>query len=201
MDDGMMRYGTDERHTEMRVGLTIISLREGDITEADVDAIVNAANTQLVLGGGVAGAIRERGGPAIQAECDRLAPVPTGDAVMTGAGRLRARHVIHAVGPMRGDGEEEALIAKATRSVLEVATANDLSSIAMVAISSGIFGVPKEICARAMLGALVTYLRETETPLRRVEFCLRGADTMAVFTAEMRRWRDRLETGRGGARQ
>lgn len=196
MDDGRTISDTDERHSELRVGLTIIQLAEGDITEADVDAIVNAANTQLVLGGGVAGAIRERGGPTIQQECDRLAPIHTGGAVMTGAGTLRARHVIHAAGPMMGDGNEEELIAQATRSILEVATANKLTSVAMVALSSGIYGVPMNISARAMLGALVSYLRENETTVRRVEFCLRGPDAMAIFMAELQRWRKQLEAHR-----
>ena len=200
MDDGMELCETDERHTEMRVERTIVSLHEGDITEADVDAIVNAANSHLVLGSGVAGAIREKGGPTIQAECDKLAPIPTGSAVMTGGGRLRARHVIHAVGPVAGDGDEAGLVGSATRSALAIATQNGLASVALPALSTGVFGVDKGVCARAMFEAIVTFVQQHETPVRRIELCLRGADTMQVFSAEMGRWRDVLEGAEGRSR-
>lgn len=190
--DEDLELAPPERNAELRVGLTLILLREGDITEANVDAIVNAANEQLVLGAGVAGAIRERGGPSIQQECDALGPIKVGEAVMTGGGKLTARHVIHAVGPRMGDGDEEAKLAAATRSVLRIATDNALTSLAVPALSTGIFGVPKDVCARAMLGAMVDSLQQVKTPLRQIEFCLFGADTLALFTEEMGRLRERI---------
>src|SRR4026209_1314172 len=95
------------QHALLVIDRTAIELVQGDLTEIAADAIVNAANRELVLGSGVAGAIRAKGGPEIQAECDRLSPIATGDAVMTGAGRLKARHVIHAVGPRWGGGHED----------------------------------------------------------------------------------------------
>ena len=95
-----------------------ISLRQGDLTDADADAIVNAANNQLMLGGGVAGAIRIKGGPAIQNECDRIGPIALGEAAITGAGRLRARHVIHAASMRLGESTSEANLRAATRNSL-----------------------------------------------------------------------------------
>jgi len=91
---------------ELQVNRTVLALVEGDLTEQDVDAVVNAANSALQLGGGVAGAIRRKGGPAIQQECDRLGGTPVGTAAITSGGRLKARHVIHAVGPRMGEGDD-----------------------------------------------------------------------------------------------
>jgi O-acetyl-ADP-ribose deacetylase (regulator of RNase III) len=196
MDEELMAIGPEDRHTDMRVGLTIISLREGDLTEADVDAIVNAANPQLQLGAGVAGAIRERGGPTIQEECNRIGTLKTGQAVMTGGGTLRARHVIHAVGPRKGEGDEERVLAETTRSALQVATAKGLASLALPAISTGVYGVDKATCARAMLGEVTRFLEAEKTTLRRIEFCLRGTESMQAFMAEMHRLRDQIEAKR-----
>jgi O-acetyl-ADP-ribose deacetylase (regulator of RNase III) len=98
-----------------------IRIVEGNIVFLDVEAVVNAANTQLKLGGGVAGAIRAHGGPSIQLECDRLAPIGVGQAVITGGGNLKAKSVIHAVGPVSGEGDEEAKLARATTSCLNLA--------------------------------------------------------------------------------
>ena len=99
---------SNTQHAVLVSDRTAIELVQGDLTEIAADAIVNAANRELVLGSGVAGAIRTKGGPEIQAECDLLGPIATGDAVMTGGGRLKARHVIHAVGPRwRGGHEDE----------------------------------------------------------------------------------------------
>ena len=127
---------------ECEIGNRILELRRTDITEQSVDAIVNAANAQLQLGAGVAGAIRSRGGPSIQRECDQIGGTSVGTAVMTGAGDLKAKHVIHAVGPRMGEGDEDAKLAAATRSSLEVAAGHRLRSIALPAISTGVFGFP-----------------------------------------------------------
>lgn len=116
----------------------------GDMTGERVDAIVNAANTRLAHGGGLAGAIVARGGSVIQEESDRLAPVATGDAAVTSAGALPCRWVIHAVGPIWGQGEEETSLRSAVRASLDRASELDADSIALPAISTGIFGYPKE---------------------------------------------------------
>ena len=121
------------------IGSSILELVQIDITELATDAIVNAANVQLVLGGGVAAAIRRKGGPAIQAECDQKAPTYVGGAVITTGGNLKAEYVIHAVGPRRGEGQEDAKLKSATLNALKTAEENQLKSIAFPAISTGIF--------------------------------------------------------------
>src|SRR5258706_7975447 len=131
-----------------------IELTKGDITALAVDAIVNAANEHLQLGSGVAGAIRRKGGPAIQRECDRVGHCPVGGAVVTGGGDLPARWVIHAVGPAwRGGGAgEEALLASAVRAALERAEEVGAKSVALPAIATGVFGFPLERAARIATG-------------------------------------------------
>ncbi|MGC9194873.1 MAG: macro domain-containing protein [Syntrophobacteraceae bacterium] len=113
-------------------------LLQGDITEQAVDAIVNAANSHLQLGGGVAGAIRTRGGPSIQEECNRIGPIGVGEAAVTGGGSLKASYVIHAVGPVNGEGDEEQKLRNAILNSLESATQKAVGSIAFPAISTGI---------------------------------------------------------------
>ena len=153
---------------------------EGDITDMDSDAIVNAANAQLVLGGGVAGAIRRKGGPRIQAECDEIGGTFVGGAVITTGGDLKARYVIHAVGPRMGEGNEEDKLRNATLNSLKVADENNLRSISFPAISTGIFGFPIERCAEIMLETTISYLKTT-TGLEKVVFCLFGRDSYDVF--------------------
>jgi len=162
------------------VGSTRVELVQGDITGLRVDAIVNAANAQLRLGGGVAGAIRCRGGPSIQQECDVVGGCPVGGAVATGAGDLPARRVIHAVGPRAGDGLVEAKLRSATLAAIHVAEREGLSSVAFPAISAGAFGVPLETVARAMLSAAVEHLRKGSR-LGLVVFCLFDAEALAAF--------------------
>lgn len=159
-------------------------LVQGDITELDVDAIVNAANSQLILGEGVAGAIRRKGGLEIQNECDRIGGTPVGAAVITGGGRLKARHVIHAVGPRMGEGNEDEKLRNATLSCLRVAEDNGLHSIAFPAISTGIFGFPLDRCARIMIGTTVGFLQQP-TQLSTVLFCLFSAHALEVFQTEI----------------
>jgi len=166
---------------EARIGGKILRLVEGDITEARVDAVVNAANEALVLGGGVAGAIRKKGGPAIQEECDRLAPIRTGEAVMTGAGELPARYVIHAVGPRGGQPAGERLLRDAVESSLRQAEVHHLHSVAFPALSTGIFGYPMEDCARTMTRAAVSWLREPAHDLREIQIILFDAPAFRAF--------------------
>lgn len=164
-------------------GITI-ELVQGDITNLDTDAIVNAANAQLVLGAGVAGAIRRKGGPTIQAECDAIGGCEVGDAVITTGGSLKARHVIHAVGPRMGEGGEAGKLAHAVRNSLRVAEENGLGSIALPAISTGVFDYPLEGCAEVMLRMIFDYTYETLAHLKRVIVCLFDAHAFGVFAAE-----------------
>lgn len=135
----------------------------GDLTEEPTDAIVNAANSQLAHGGGVAGAIVRKGGWSIQEESNRLAPVPVGEAVVTGAGRLPCRFVIHAVGPRWGEGQEEAKLRAAVRSALQRAEERGLRSVALPAISTGIFGYPKAEGCAVIAQECVAHLRAAKT--------------------------------------
>ncbi len=149
----------------IRIGRKKLGLRLGDITLADCDAIVNAANCHLQHGGGVAGAIVRRGGESIQKECNRIGYTPTGRAVISGAGALKARYVIHAVGPVWGEGDEDAKLKSAVLSALKLATEHAVESIAFPAISSGIFGFPLERCARILLCTMEKFLEEnTKAP-------------------------------------
>jgi O-acetyl-ADP-ribose deacetylase (regulator of RNase III) len=167
-----------------------ITIVEGNIVLLDVEAVVNAANSRLKLGGGVAGAIRTYGGPSIQEECDRLAPIAVGQAVMTGGGNLKARYVIHAVGPVNGEGDESAKLARATRSCLEIAREKKIRSIAFPAISTGIFGFPIRECSEIMLQTAIDFLSENEWP-REIVFCLYGQEPFSIFLETL----DRLRPG------
>ena len=172
---------------ELSVNDSVIELVQGDITELETDAIVNAANAKLQLGGGVAGAIRRKGGPAIQAECDRHGPIRVGEAAITTGGNLKARHVIHAVGPRMGtDRPEDELLASATRESLRLADEHGLKSIAFPAVSTGVFGYPIERCAAVMIETAIAHLKG-HTSLERVVFCLYTGAGYAVFEAELRK--------------
>jgi O-acetyl-ADP-ribose deacetylase (regulator of RNase III) len=165
---------------ELRINGHTLRLIQGDITALEVEAIVNPANSALVLGGGVAGAIRAKGGETIQAECDRIGSTPVGTAVMTTGGNLKADYVIHAVGPRWGEGDEEAKLAGAVGSALELASEKGLRSIALPAISTGIFGFPLGPAARITLRTVKEHLRG-ETALKEVILCLFGPESFEAF--------------------
>ncbi|MBC7263635.1 MAG: macro domain-containing protein [Chloroflexi bacterium] len=169
----------------------VIRVVKGDLTEERVDAIVNAANEHLAHGGGVAGAIVRKGGPEIQEESNRWVaqhgPVRTGTAAITGAGRLPARYIIHAVGPVWGTGDEKAKLASAVRSALQMAEDHRLASISMPGISSGIFGFPKDLCAEVMFDAVLEFLAEHPQTIREINFCNIDEQTAKVFAAEARK--------------
>lgn len=158
-----------------------IVLVQGDLTELAVDAIVNAANRQLQLGGGVAGAIRIKGGPGIQEECNRIGPIRTGEAAVTGGGNLRASYVIHAVGPMYGEGDDDAKLRNATLNSLARATEKGMKSIAFPAISTGIFGFPKDRCAQIMLKAATEFLKNENSSVAEIMFCLWSKEDLELF--------------------
>jgi O-acetyl-ADP-ribose deacetylase (regulator of RNase III) len=165
----------------VKVSNTIIELVQGDITELNTDAIVNAANSQLQHGGGVAWAIANKGGPSIQRESDKLRYCPVGNAVITTAGTLKAKYVIHAVGPRMGEGDEDAKLKNATLSALKLADKHKLKSIAFPAISTGIYKFPVYRCADIMLNATMEYCNK-ETDLQKVVYCLYDANTFKIFS-------------------
>jgi len=153
---------------------------EGNIVVLNVDAIVNAANKSLILGGGVAGAIRNLGGPSIQEECNAIGPIEVGEAVLTGAGTLNAEYVIHAVGPVYGEGDEDIKLANATLNSLKLAQEKTLKSIALPAISTGIFHFPIKRCAEIMIKIAMDFLRDNETP-QEIVLCLYGERAYTIF--------------------
>ncbi len=163
---------------------SILELVEGDITDIKVDAIVNAANTRLILGGGVAGAIARKGGPRIQEECNKIGGCSVGGAVITTGGNLKAKYVIHAVGPRMGEGEEDEKLKNATLNSLKLADRYSLKSIAFPAISTGIFGFPIKRAAKIMLDTTISYLKG-KTNIERVVFCLFGKDSFEVFRKQL----------------
>ncbi len=176
----------EQRKLSIQLEGTQLELVAGDITEIEVEAIVNAANEDLQLGAGVAGAIREKGGPSIQEECDRIGHTPVGTAVLTGGGGLKAQHVIHAVGPRMGEGEEDRKLQSAARACLALADRHGLHSIAMPAISTGVFGFPMSRCARILLTEVYRYL-QGGTKIERVVIVLWGDEAFETFKRELRR--------------
>ncbi|MFL6413996.1 MAG: macro domain-containing protein [Nitrososphaeraceae archaeon] len=173
----------------------ILRLVKGDITERNVDAIVNAANSYLKHGGGVAAAIVRKGGTIIQKESDKIITarglVPVGSAVITTAGKLPCKAVIHTVGPRMGEGNEDYKLRKAVRSSLILASEKGFKSISMPAISSGIFGFPKDRCAKILVEESKTFLQDsnndntstnnTISTLDIIEFCIFDNETLVCF--------------------
>ncbi len=169
---------------EVTIGYSKIKLIKGDITDLDTDVIVNAANAQLILGGGVAGAIRRKGGPKIQEECNEIGGTFVGGAVITTGGNLKAKRVIHAVGPRMGEGNEDEKLKNATLNSLKLMDEHELKNIAFPAISTGIFGYPIEKCAKIMISTAKEYLSR-ETQIEVVVFCLYSKPDFEVFKKEL----------------
>jgi O-acetyl-ADP-ribose deacetylase (regulator of RNase III) len=155
------------------VGTTRLEIRVADITTLALDAIVNAANTSLLGGGGVDGAIHRAAGPELLAQCRRVGRCPTGSAKITPGYRLKARHVIHAVGPVWRGGaqDEDALLASCYRVSLGLAAAQSLRSIAFPAISTGVYGFPADRAARIAVATVSTEITAAPSKLERVVFC------------------------------
>ncbi len=145
-----------------------IDIKLGDITEEKVDAIVNAANSNLKHGGGISGTIVRKGGEVIQKESDKMGYVPVGEAVITIAGKLDCRYVIHAVGPVWGEGKEGKKLKSAVLSALNLSTKKGLKIIFVPAISTGIFGFPKEKGTKIILETVINFLKKEETTLSEV---------------------------------
>ncbi|MDD5590733.1 MAG: O-acetyl-ADP-ribose deacetylase [Dehalococcoidales bacterium] len=178
----------ENRVTEVAVGSTRLHIIQGDITKQGTDAVVNAANSSLMGGGGVDGAIHRAGGPAILEECkeivSRQGRLPTGKAVITTGGNLRARYVIHTVGPVwRGGGKGEPdLLASAYQESLRLAVENKMHSISFPSISTGIYGYPVERAAEVAVGTAVTFLRQGPAALEEVVFVLFDNKTFAAYS-------------------
>ena len=169
---------------EILVNNSKIKLVQRDITELDADIIVNPANAQLILGGGVAGAIRRKGGPKIQEECNEIGGTFVGGAVITTGGNLKAKYVIHAVGPCIGEGDEDSKLTNAVLNSLKLMNERGLKTIAFPAISTGNFGYPIDRCAKIMIFVVKKYLAG-ETQIKEVIFCLYTNSDFEVFNKEL----------------
>jgi O-acetyl-ADP-ribose deacetylase (regulator of RNase III) len=169
-----------------RAGGLTVEVVEGDLTQQDVDAVVNAANNDLELGGGVAGAIARAGGPQIQAECRAIGPIEVGDAAITGGGKLKAPFVIHAASMRLGGRTSADSLRGSTRRSLEIANQRGLRTIAFPAVGTGIARFPLDECARIMLEEVVAHGRHPST-IREVRFVLFGADAESAFRDEANR--------------
>lgn len=157
-----------------------IVLQQGDLTEMDVDAIVNAANNDLQLGGGVAGAIRRKGGEAIQRECDAIGSIPVGGAAISTGGKLRARFVIHAASMQLGGATTARALRSSTAHALRIASERGLRTIAFPAVGTGIAGFPMAECARIMLREVAEHLKQP-TSIEKIYFALFDAKGLAEF--------------------
>jgi len=175
-----------------------VEIQQGDLTDMDADAIVNAANNDLQLGGGVAGAIRRKGGEDIQRECDEIGSIPVGYAAITGGGRLKARHVIHAASMQLGGKTTAEALSSSIAHSLRIASERGLKTIAFPAVGTGIAGFPMDECASIMLNEVARHLK-TGTSLQKIHFVLFDDRACDIFT---RAWK-KLSAGspaiKGGA--
>jgi len=173
---------------EVKIGKSTLAIVEGDITKEETDAIVNAANSGLRGGGGVDGAIHRAGGPSILEECRKIGHCPTGQAVITTGGNLKARHVIHTVGPVwSGGGRNEAgLLKSAYLESLKLASKKGLKSVSFPAISTGVYGYPLNEAARVALETAIDYLEEHQE-IELVRFVLFGKPMFDVFAEQLKK--------------
>lgn len=172
---------------KVKVGSTTFSIVRGDITEAEVDAIVNAANSGLLMGTGVAGAMKRKGGTVIEEEAVRQGPIEPGEAVLTVAGNLPATHVIHAAALGQDLKANPEWVKAATRSSLALAERHKISSIAFPALGSGVGGVPPEQSADAMVSTVIEHVRKGNTSLQKVVFVLYQEEAFKAFSDALRR--------------
>jgi O-acetyl-ADP-ribose deacetylase (regulator of RNase III) len=172
---------------KLKIGTASVSIERGDITDWEVDAIVNAASSTLAMGTGVAGAIKRKGGVIIEEEATRQGPVEVGEAVLTTGGNLAATHVIHAavMGPDLKTNADT--IARATRAVLAVGDKHRITSLALPALGTGVGHVPPAAAAEAMLGAVLAHLKSGRSSLKRVVFVLYQEDAQRVFSETLKR--------------
>jgi O-acetyl-ADP-ribose deacetylase (regulator of RNase III) len=161
-----------------------ILLRQGDLTESDADAIVNPANNDLQLGGGLAGVIRRKGGDAVQRECNQIGSIPVGGAAITSGGKLAARYIIHAASMQLGGHTTALALRGSTAHALRIAAEKGLRTIAFPAIGTGIGGFPLSECAAIMLNEAVEHLKGPTT-LEKIEFVLYDDKALAAFKQEL----------------
>lgn len=180
-----------EKLKELSIKDSVIRIIKGDLTESDADAIVNAANSFLKHGGGVAGAIVRKGGSIIQEESDRIGFCPVGSAVITSGGKLKARYVIHTVGPRWGEGDEENKLRNAIKSTLSLAEEKGLKSISMPAISAGIFGFPKDKCAEILTEEITKFINTKETTIKEINIFLIDDEIIGYFKQELEKYNRR----------
>jgi O-acetyl-ADP-ribose deacetylase (regulator of RNase III) len=184
---------------ETMINKTKVSIVQGDITRQATDAIVNAANPSLMGGGGVDGAIHRAGGPAILEECKKIVArqgrLSTGKAVITTGGNLKARHVIHTVGPIwhGGTGNEAELLRSAYYECLKLATENNLTSIAFPSISTGAYGYPVDEAAKIAVSTVVSFLKEQATSLKDVVFVLFDSRTYQSYCSALQTYLNHQE--------
>ncbi|HOV90050.1 MAG TPA: macro domain-containing protein [Syntrophorhabdaceae bacterium] len=178
-----------ENLKEIEIKDTLIRIIKGDLTESEADAIVNAANSYLQHGGGVAGAIVRKGGNIIQEESNRIGFCPVGSAVITIGGNLKARYVIHTVGPRWGEGDEEKKLRSAIQSTLSLAHDKGFKSISLPAISAGIFGFPKDRCASIITEEIVRFINTKDTTLKEINLFLIDQEIIEFFKDEMERYK------------
>ncbi|MCB2188776.1 MAG: O-acetyl-ADP-ribose deacetylase [Deltaproteobacteria bacterium] len=172
--------------TEKTLGATRLVLVDGDITRQETDAIVNAANSGLKGGGGVDGAIHRAGGPTIMEECRQIGHCPTGQAVITTAGKLPAKKVIHTVGPIyRGRPEDAELLASCYRSSLELAARHGLKSVSFPSISTGAYGYPLKEAARVALTTVAAEIAARPAAFDEVRFVLFGETAFQAYQAAL----------------
>jgi O-acetyl-ADP-ribose deacetylase len=157
-----------------------IGILQGDLTEMDTDAIVNAANNDLKLGGGVAGAIRRKAGPQIQTECDEIGTIPLGGAAITSGGKLKARHVIHAASMELGGRTSPLTLRSSTAHSLRIAAQQGLKTIAFPAVGTGIAGFPLRECAEIMFREALRHL-QGDTTIEKIYFVLYDKEALSVF--------------------
>ena len=170
-----------------KLGTATVSIQLGDITDAEVDAIVNASTPQLLMGTGVAGAMKRKGGIVIEEDAVRQGPIEVGEAVLSVAGNLPATHVIHAATMGPDLKTDPALIAAATKSSLALVEKHRLTSIAFPALGSGAGGVPPAKSAEAMLGALAEHLKSGKSSLQKVQFILYQTEAQKAFTDTLKK--------------
>ena len=165
----------------------MLTLVEGDITERNVDVIVNPANSYLRHGGGIASTMVKKGGSIIQEESNKIGFIKVGSSTITSSGILPCKAIIHTVGPRMGEGNEDEKLNKAINSCLELGLREGFESISIPAISSGIFGFPKDRCAKILVNEAISFLKnlkDSSTGIKLVEFCILGKDTLQAFQYE-----------------
>lgn len=176
-----------------------IQIQQGDLTDMDVDAIVNAANNDLILGAGVAGAIHRKGGEEIQRECNEIGSIPVGYAAITGGGKLKARHVIHAASMGLGGQRTTAKTLKtSTAHSLRLANEHHFKTIAFPAVGTGVSGFPMDECAEIMLTEAMNHLKG-ETSLQTIYFVLFDATSRDIFQAARQKLLKEAPTGAASA--